>query len=240
MLILLLLSSTLPQTHTHAHNIHTHIYNTHAHTQALAHSVAGVTCPGCKMNIVEEVKDSKTETKVHGDKPPKKKQKSWKGKTWLELHMSIVYGRYMLLKLSVDNYSVCILHMSLRIVNGLFMNLIVNKIGKSSTPNVDQVADLVKIVTKDAGAYMKESKLKAKSKNIDGEWRKVAFAGADAGKINQVHENLLESVHPKADRDKNTATQGQWERSTTCWQQWLVVWDLLNADVRPEETIESR
>jgi len=142
--------------------------------------------------------------------------------------------------MGVEKHSVCILHMSLRIVNGLFMNLIVNKIGESSTPNVDQVADLVKIVTKDAGAYMKESKLKAKSKNIDGEWRKVAFAGADAGKINQVHKNLLESVHPKADRDKNTATQGQWERSTTCWQQWLVVWDLLNADVRPEETIESR
>ena len=57
------------------HTTHTHIYNTHAHTQALAHSVAGVTCPGCKMNIVEEVKDSKTEMKVakHGDKPPQKK-----------------------------------------------------------------------------------------------------------------------------------------------------------------------
>jgi len=45
--------------------------------------------------------------------------------------------------------------MSLRIVNGLFMQLVVNKMGKAKGVNVRQTEELVKIVTVDAGVYMK-------------------------------------------------------------------------------------
>lgn len=204
-------------------------------------------CPGCGMIIVEKVTDHTKQMPIAraGDEPPKKS--SWTGLlaskkkfSWLNLHKGVVYGQHCLLNIPLTDWVICLLHMNLRIVNGLFVQLIVNKIGGTKAVKQKQTADLIHLITETAGMYMKESKLQPKKKSVEADWVKVSFAGADAGKLmhKDIFDTALEIIHPKEVREGHNGrqVQRQWEKSMAVVAQWRVVWALLNQDLGPSQS----
>ena len=126
---------------------------TSARIAQLAHSVACPSCPGCGMEIVAEVTDPSKQMPIAcpDSSPPPKKQ--WKGslknlgkdKTWLEIHKGVIMGHYDLLP--GFDWILCLLHLNLRIVNGLFVKLIIKHIGSTASLRSKQTPELIRLIT---------------------------------------------------------------------------------------------
>ena len=168
-------------------------------------------------------------------------RKKFNGLSWAQIHFGIVYGHYQLIKLEPWMWPVCLLHMNLRIVNAIFVKFVVGKIGDTPKRREKQTPLLMELLTKLAKVYIKESKLRVRAKTTKAVWDKVSFAGSDAGQVHRFREAILEIIHPAAERIKHPAVQEQWENSMACWNQWDVVWTLLNINLEEmEDEQESR
>ena len=88
--------------------------------------------------------------------------------------------------------------MNLRIVNGLFMKLVVDKIGDSASEKAKQTPELINLIVHTAKCYMKDKHFKPKKKSIEDAWAKISFAGNDERKISQFKTECLELVHPES------------------------------------------
>ena len=207
----------------------------------MAHAVPCAACPGCGMEILAmgPVQDPTKQMLVAqpDDETPAKTVAAFKaffkrfaGKTWGEIHAGVVYGHYPLLNIPTSLWPICMLHMNLRIINMLFVKLVVNQIGNAATGKAnDQTKALMKLLIDPPNSvYIKESKLKAKKKTVKAAWDKVSFAGRDAGAVDRARHDVLEITYPKAQRDKHPKVKLQWERAVACWDKWHEVWLLLN------------
>ena len=207
--------------------------------ELLAHTRLGV-CPGCKMKIVEKVADPRTEMALAkaDDEPPAKatwKRNLLKGQTdsWLKIHKGVVYGRHILLQLEPWRWVPCLLHMSLRIVGGMFSALVIDKIQATPEKGVDQKTVLM-AQCKKGGVYIKEKKFDKKKNTVEAmQGPKISFggAGADAEKIMYLMPSFLGTVHPASVRAKHPAVQKQYEKSLAVANQWMLLWQLFNTDL---------
>ena len=90
--------------------------------------------------------------------------------TWDVLHRSVAYGRYPLVDFPDPNcWIICLLHMHLRIVGGLFTATMVDKIDAfpSTGGEKSQTDRLYHILTKEGRIHIKRTKLQKKSNSLD-------------------------------------------------------------------------
>ena len=202
----------------------------------LAHSAEGV-CPGCKMEIKAEVEHPETEMPVAkpGDAVPStgkfgatsmKKLKT----TWAQMHRGVVYGLHPLLSIPIKKWVICLLHMNLRIVGGMFNALVRDRIGKTQLEGQDQAKEIIALFSAH-GIWMKESRLKPASKSLNSaQLPKLNFIGVDTEKMVQICEQLMDIIHPKKLRDASSGkrVREQYNKSMLVWRRWQVIWRLLN------------
>ena len=179
----------------------------------LAHTVVGV-CPGCKMEIVAEEQlvvnpNLQCVIAAEGDDEPGLPHKfvdlnKRPSVTWTSLHLGVVYGRTPPYEVDPDNWILCLLHLNLCIVRGLFERTIVLEIGKlprdgSFEKLVDAFADLLRV----AGLRMKKSKLKRTGKQVDTfdeRLKNSGMGGRDAENVMNARVALLKLMFPEATR----------------------------------------
>jgi hypothetical protein len=152
----------------------------------------------------------------------------------LSLHLGIVYGQYPLLDIEPESWYTCIMHMNLRIVGGLFVKTVVDQVGKLKD-NLDTSQTLrLWDLLKSKGLYMKQPKLKAKSKKLeqyDLHFKSHSFAGRDAEILMRVYGECLDIIYPATQLSSNTEAREQVVRARSAWNHWAVVWKLLNTDI---------
>ena len=103
-----------------------------------------------------------------GDKEPTVPESMrGKGVTHLSLHKGVVLGRQPPFHMEPAEWLVCLLHMNLCILGGLFTRTIVNQVGKMTDPDVDSQSMALWQLLKDNGLDMKEPQLRQKNKRID-------------------------------------------------------------------------
>jgi hypothetical protein len=189
------------------------------------------------MEIVENITDPGKQMlkAVPGAKPPSKGK--WPaavkalGKTWSQMHKSVVFGASPPINLEPLFWIICILHLNLRIVGALFTHLVVDDIGKCARAE-DQRAAFMKLFA-EFGIYMKERKLE-RSNNLDASWQgKFSFAGADAEKIMRCYPEMLDIIYPPDVRADQDVIRRKHTKSVTAFKQWELVWQLLNMDLAP-------
>lgn len=155
--------------------------------------------------------------------------------TWLQMHKGIMFGKFPLWNIPVNRWVLCILHMNLRIVGGMFNALVRDYICETAGSSQDQKNELYKLL-RDSGVWIKEKHLDKKKLSLNAkQMPKVSFIGRDTETITTLSDHIMEIVHPKAVREeqsrKGKAALKQYERSMACWAAWKKVWRLLNTDL---------
>ena len=121
--------------------------------------------------------------------------------------------------------------MNLRIVGAMFDVLIRDQIGVIAAEGQDQAAEVAACLHRQ-GIWMKESKLKPKSKSLNSaQLPKLSFIGVDTEKLVHVAEELEGIVLPESLRDNSHAgrkVQAKYDKSMAVWRCWEKVWRLFN------------
>ena len=216
----------------------------------LAHTVVGVSCPGCGMHIVEKgaVTDAQTEMEVAspGDTPPDKKQ--WKGElkrrglggrvkqSWPEMHKGTRYGARVPLNIELLYWILCIMHMGCRFAGMLFQTYILNMIGESPRDKKHNQQEEIFTVLKGVGIQIKETKLKKKSNKANQPLPKqINFTGEAAEGLLAIFPGLLEIVFPEKKRLQFVRVRLGYERAKDAVEKWTKCWALLNLHDTPKE-----
>ena len=182
------------------------------------------------------VTDPKTQTKLAkpGDAAPAVPAiKIGKGVTHLSLHKGVVYGTSPHFSLEPALWHTCIMHMNLRIVGAMFSKTIVSQIGKLKEKGVDQ-SQLLWEMLREAGIVMKRSKFNPKSKKLDDYdfgFRSLSFAGRDAEIFMRLYPRMLALIYPASVLAGNNEATKQAARVGELWDQWVLVWKLLNTEL---------
>jgi hypothetical protein len=200
-------------------------------------------CPGCKMEIVAtqaEVKDkSKQMVKAQaGDAEPTEGR--WSAYlrslevSWLEGHAGIKYGRHPLLNIEPKLWYLCLLHFNLRVTGGNINKLVFAHIGKFGDFK-EQAAELCAIL-QEAGVWVREERLKPKSKEADAAHVKdISFVGRDAVGIQTLAEKLMDVVFPVDEREDDEDVKSMYDRGMAVWNVWRDLWRLLNNKVDSDD-----
>ena len=140
-----------------------------------------------------------------------------------------VYGNFPLWKVPVKRWIICLLHLNLRIVGGMFNVLVRDLISKAG--NEDQSAALYELLHSN-GIWVKESYLKRAPTSLNAkQMPKISFIGVDTDKLMLMARDVEDIVHPPAVRAANPAHKLQYERSMACWDAWGKMWRLLNTSL---------
>ena len=149
------------------------------------------------------------------------------GVSWLEAHFGIIYGHHPLINIAVRRWILCLLHMNLRIVGGMFNKLVGYQIGKYGDEEAQQKAIAAKL--SEGAVWIREAQLEKKSKNLNAAFKKdISFVGCDAVSIVGLSEELMEIVCPAAARSKDAALQNFYDGAMECWNLWEELWRVLN------------
>jgi hypothetical protein len=184
----------------------------------LAHAELGK-CPGCLRKIVPKGEvvnaEEEVELAVDGDEDPevpyrmKAKQTTTRPVTHATLHFGVVLGRSPPYHLDPDQWIVCLLHLNLCIVRGLFTRTIVAEFGKiprntgpdalSFAKQVDAMATMLSA----AGLRMKKNKLhKATSSkevsHYDERLKNSGLGGKDAEFMMNARNAMLQLMYPES------------------------------------------
>jgi hypothetical protein len=147
-------------------------------------------CPGCKLEIVDEITDPSTQIlrAQPGDTEPAVPA-VFSGLSWAQLHQCQNYGERVLFQIRVKRWSICILHMNLRIVGMMFERTMLRMLKKD--PASMDVNDKGKSRSSDLYSYLMAvgipCKLFSCPENSVGKYynsiAKHSFAGSDAAKM---------------------------------------------------------
>ena len=148
--------------------------------------------------------------------------------TWASMHKGVVYGRFPLLEIPIEKWVICLLHMNLRIVGGMFNALVRDMIGSTPAEGQNQPVEISALLTQN-GIWMKESRLQPQSKSLnEKQLQKISFIGVDTEKITHICEQLQSIVQPKSKRDEDRLVEAQYVKSMDVWTYWKSIWRLLN------------
>ena len=184
----------------------------------LAHAKLG-SCPGCLRTIVPkgEVRNAEkqVELAVEGDDDPevpydmKTNQTSMRPVTHSTVHFGVQLGRSPPYHLEPNRWIVCLLHLNLCIVRGLFTRTIVAEFGKlprntgperlSFANQIDAMAEMLS----QAGLRMKKNKLlkPTSSKEVshyDERLKNSGLGGRDAQFMMNAREAMLQLMYPES------------------------------------------
>ena len=174
----------------------------------LAHVELGH-CPACKLEIVDEV--TKPEAQIlraqPGDKPPPVPAE-YNPATWAELHDCQNYGEKVLFQIPVKQWSVCILHMNLRITGMLFERTVLRTLikdprsarksdarTKSSCSRAQELYDLLLSLGIPCKLFSCPTNSVGKFYNSIS---KHSFAGNDSAKCLSAYESILKIAFPSS------------------------------------------
>jgi hypothetical protein len=177
----------------------------------LAHSKLGP-CPGCLRMIVPKgrVVDSMKQVELAADGdddtdvPPQMKALATKTRpvTHETVHFGVVLGRIPPYHMDPDRWIVCLLHLNLCIVRGLFSRTIIAEYGKLPTSEslaakIDRMAELLNT----AGLRMKKNKLKKNAgkevSNYDERLKNSGLGGKDAEFMMNARTPILQLMFPE-------------------------------------------
>jgi hypothetical protein len=181
----------------------------------LAHAKLGM-CPGCRREIVPKgtVKDQDLQVELaeEGDDEPvvpaDMKLAATKGRpvTHTTVHLGVVLGRTPPYHLDPSRWIVCILHLNLCIVRGLFARTIVAEFGKLPTSTGEQKISLAQKIDAmaelllTAGIRMKKSKItKNRSKEVsvyDERLKSSGMGGRDADFMLNARNAMMKLMFP--------------------------------------------
>ena len=149
------------------------------------------------------------------------------GLTWQQAHFGIVYGHYVLLRIEIARWIICLLHMNLRIVGGMVNKLVLYQVGIYG--DAEEQSKALRAKFQEGAVWIREGQLQKKSKNADAAYKKdLSFVGCDANSICELHAELTEIVIPKKARDSDAKIQAKYDDAMECWRLWREAWRLLN------------
>jgi hypothetical protein len=156
------------------------------------------------------------------------------GETWLEAHAGIKYGRYPLINVEPEKWYLCLLHFNLRVTGGNINKLVFAHIGKFGDQK-EQAKELCEIL-QEAGIWVREERLKPKSKKADAAHVKdISFVGRDAVGIQTLAENLMDVVFPPDERDDDEDVKKMYDKGMEVWNVWRDLWRLLNNKIDSDD-----
>lgn len=168
----------------------------------LAHTMLGGVCPACDKTIVAEVTDKSKQVKLAelGAVVPNSKSGS---ESHLSRHKGIVLGQTPPYLFQPKDWCICLLHLCLCIVSGLFQKTVVELIDKLKMPSLPkgqltQSEQIIKALA-EVGQIMKPSKLVAKGKNVksqDMHTKSHTFAGRGAEMVMGIVDTFVRIVLP--------------------------------------------
>jgi hypothetical protein len=216
-------------------------------TSLLSHASQG-RCPGCNADVVTKLckckkcglceADQQCEIAKPGDTRPTRKIN---GKTHLQAHFGVVYGRYPVFKIFMDQLVICILHLNLRIMGALFERTVLGEAGKhcdspSTNPKVrveDNCGQLFAFLKDDIGLPI--TKITAqKGSQVQTNWLSVnrySFSGPDARDFIEKKGwvRALDLVMPKSARNGDAFLKKKHDDAIIAWECWcLELWPLIN------------
>ena len=205
----------------------------------LAHMKEGK-CPGCKFNIVAEVKNPKKQmplAETGAPTPVVPKMLQGRNETWAEMHFGVAYGQHPHLSyLEPSMWIVCILHMLLRVTSGLVTKTVFDNINKAAKVAEGQEQQMTALLV-EAGVHIKASAVKTKSKNMTKakqDFKQHSFSGNEAKTLMELGPKLLAITCPADERKTNRILETNFQRRLKAWSDWKILWDLVN-EKRPTE-----
>ena len=205
----------------------------------LSHTVEGE-CPGCGLIIVDKTpndcSEGETPLATPGMKPPKvpdkfatyDKQKKFLP-SWLDLHLNVVYGTTILLKLPPFLFAICILHLNLRLVGALLFQTMFKNLGTGAKGQAK--AEALWELMLSCGIPIK--KIKAEKKGAPTDWYKTitkhSFAGADAARMLLIWKQALRVMFPPGEAESVAGvSKEKILLYHQAWYQYCNIWALLN------------
>ena len=186
----------------------------------------------------KDCKPGETPIATPGGKPPKVPDKfatydnqRKKLPTWLDLHLNVIYGTTVLLKLPPFLFAICILHLNLRIVGTLLFQTMFKNLGTGAKGEAKAEALWGLLLA--CGIPIK--KIKAEKKGTPTDWYKTitkhSFAGADAARMLLIWPQALQIVFPPGPGEAESVSGVSTEKIALyyrAWSQYCDIWTLLN------------
>ena len=173
----------------------------------LSHTVAGKQCPGCAMQIVDEVTDARTQRPVFkaGGKTPKVPAFFVSsGHTHCMLHFNQLPGQVPLFNLPLNCYCICTLHLHLRFISMMWAYSVLSdpdlskkvKGRKGKGADDGTLAAWIWVVLHKIGVHVKLPSSPAKDVNkYYHSISKHSFHGRDASQLLTVWGRILRMVY---------------------------------------------
>ena len=212
-----------------------------------AHAVAGK-CPSCLRDVVEPRENVKlTPGQVPLAAPRARVPTNpvrFKNISHA-LHKNQKIGQTQILKIPIHHWSICILHLHLRIVGMMFEHTVLRHTGLTNkSPGKDgddsrTVAAHIYLLLIAAGIHVKM--ITPPSNDINQYAYSICkhgFHGSDASAIMTIWPVILEVLMPRADRDADSEMMEDFTKIKAVWEQWTEVWETIE-DVKMERTMKA-
>jgi uncharacterized membrane protein YgcG len=203
----------------------------------LAHLRLGV-CPGCKMQIVKVVTNSKTQMKLaeEGDDEPNltaAQKRDFNTTSWKTAHLGQRYARSVLIKIPITRWAVCILHMHLRFVKMLVERTILARLDQfrrdGKKDDYNKISETCWELFVAAGIPV--PRFQTPSNTLDTHYQSISrysFAGHDAAAMIVIWPIVLAVVYPLSER-RDSNTSATYKSSVGLWSHYQKeVWKPLN------------
>jgi len=199
--------------------------------EVLAHVKEGY-CPGCELQVVANVTDAKTQTKlvnpfadVKLQNPtfPKHLLERWKkeGKkipTWNQAHFGKRYGVVPLLQIEPAKWAICILHLNLRIVGTMFKKTVFENLTNKPGDTL-KAKQLYECLLEN---QIPVDRVKQTSDNVQDYYDSVSkhgFAGEDCLRLLKIYPLLLDILFPPL-QSTSRSDQKKIADYQSVWQYW--------------------
>ena len=207
--------------------------------QNLSHGVVG-TCDGCRMDIVETVADKARQRPIFqpGAKGLPQRPFLFKSLPHSTTHFNQKPGQLPLFPaLPVEHWSICVLHLSLRIVGMMWEHSVLkderlNEKANKKNAGAGTLAEVIFRMLAKVGVFIKVRG--APSKDINKYFHSIAkhsFAGSDASKLLSIWRPVMDVLYPLSRREADAQAARDYESWCACWGHWeSVLWPAINLE----------